>query len=404
MSSSHYVDRTLLRLYVVFANVLISSCYYQPPEVLPVHPETLPGRLMGITELPLAPGSDRIRILFIHGMGVHLGCDADTLLFHLSKALRVVQRTPPAMDPNEPPCAHFALPKPTPIPVPNARDTGLVYRFDLAGPNRQVTFMYLRWSTLTNELKKALDEKDHPQRAFLNNWAKNFERQYLSDVVLYGGRYRDVLRPIVERALCVFVEGTPDQTDPRVCDGGEPNIPTAIITHSLAGYMLMDAKSDIYHPPMMQPLPEERSAAVKVGHYLDQIFMLANQLKMLELSTRTSEGEASQVVERFRATWEKTHSTRRRMEGELSSRQILAISDPNDILSWEVTKTEFAFPRITAANIYLGTTGEIFGLSGAPIWGVAASPFSAHTNYLLDDDVMDIIACGVTGATINRCT
>jgi hypothetical protein len=82
----------------------------------------------------------------------------------------------------------------------------------------------------------------------------------------------------------------------------------------------------------------------------------------------------------------------------------LAISDPNDILSWEVTKTEFAFPRITVANIYLGTTGEIFGLSGAPIWGVAASPFTAHTNYLLDDDVMDIIACGMTGATINRCT
>ena len=38
-----------------------------------------------------------------------------------------------------------------------------------------------------------------------------------------------------------------------------------------------------------------------------------------------------------------------------------------------------------------------------PIWGVAASPFSAHLNYLQDDDVADIISCGMTGATINRC-
>jgi hypothetical protein len=39
-----------------------------------------------------------------------------------------------------------------------------------------------------------------------------------------------------------------------------------------------------------------------------------------------------------------------------------------------------------------------------PIWGLAASPVAAHDNYLQDNDVIDIIACGMTGATINRCT
>lgn len=56
------------------------------------------------------------------------------------------------------------------------------------------------------------------------------------------------------------------------------------------------------------------------------------------------------------------------------------------------------------ANIYLGTAGEFFGLSRVPIWGLAASPVAAHTNYLQDDDVMDIIVCGMTGSAINRCT
>jgi hypothetical protein len=39
-----------------------------------------------------------------------------------------------------------------------------------------------------------------------------------------------------------------------------------------------------------------------------------------------------------------------------------------------------------------------------PIWGLAASPVAAHTNYLQDDGVMDIIVCGMTGSIINRCT
>src|SRR5208282_5869962 len=271
-------------------------------------------------------------------------------------------------------------------------------------PDRQVTFMYLRWSTLTDVPKTTLDEPNRPQGALLHNLAKTFEQQNLADVVLYGGQYRDVLRPVVERALCGFVGGTPDQTNPRSCSGGEANIPTAIITHSLAGYMLMDAMNDIYQPPANETVPAERSAAIKVGHYLDQIFLLANQLKMLDLSTRTSEEQSSQVVKRFRATWNAIHAMRQRTEREPSSRQVLAISDPNDILSWEVTKSEFEVPGITVANIYLGTAGEIFGLSSVPIWRLAASPVAAHLNNLQDDDVMDIIACGMTGSTINRCT
>jgi len=391
------------QVWFVCLSILTASCYYLPPEIVPVHPETPPSKFFGITELTPAPDSNRIRILFVHGIGVHPGCDPDTLLLHLTKALQVVQLPPPAIDRSET-CPHFLLPMPTPIPAPNAQNTGLLYRFDLAGRDRQATFMYLRWSTLTSGPKMTLDEPNRPPGALLHNLAKQFEQENLADVVLYGGQYRDVLRPVVERALCVFVGGTPDQTNPRACIGGEANIPTAIITHSLGGYMLMDAMSDIYHPPTTEAVSEERNAAVKVGRYLDQIFMLANQLKMLDLSTRTSEVQAPQIVRRFGATWEAVHSPRRRTARELSSRQVLAISDPNDILSWEVTKDEFEIPRVTVANVYLGTAGQFFGLPHLPIWPLAASPVAAHTNYLQDDDVMDIIVCGMNGSTINRCT
>jgi hypothetical protein len=352
-----------------------------------------------------------MRILFIHGMGEHTGCDPDMLLLHLTKALQVSQLPPPAIDPSET-CAHFILPMPTPIPAPDAQHTGLLYEFDLAGrdQNRKVTFMYLRWSTLTDTPKTTLneparpDEPSRPPGALLHNLAKQFEQHNLADVVLYGGTYRDVLRPVVQRGLCIFVGGVADQSNPRVCIGGEANIPTAIITHSLAGYMLMDAMSDIYHPPTGEIIPDERNAAVKVGRYLDQIFMLANQVKMLDLSTMTSEVQAPHVVRRFGATWEAVHTARRRTQNEPSSRQLLAISDPNDLLSWEVTKEEFDVSRFTVANVYIGTTGQFLGLPRLPIWGLAASPVAAHTNYLQDDDVIDIIVCGMTGTLINHCT
>jgi hypothetical protein len=137
---------------LVCFGALTGSCYYLPPEIVPVHPETPPGKFFGITELTPAPDSNRIRILFVHGIGEHSGCDPDTLLLHLTKALQVTQVPPPAIDSSET-CAHFALPMPTPIPAPNAQHTGLLYRFDLASHDRQVTFMYLRWSTFTPRRK-----------------------------------------------------------------------------------------------------------------------------------------------------------------------------------------------------------------------------------------------------------
>jgi hypothetical protein len=71
------------RLFVVCISSLLSSCYYLPPEVVAVQPDPPPGKFLGITDLPPAPDSDRTRILFVHGIGIHTGCDPDTLLFHL---------------------------------------------------------------------------------------------------------------------------------------------------------------------------------------------------------------------------------------------------------------------------------------------------------------------------------
>jgi hypothetical protein len=402
---------TIRQLCVAAACALMGACSYLPPEIVPVQPDSAPAKLLGITDL--APESNQWRILFIHGMGLATECEADNLLIHLTKVLQVNQE-PIGIDPVPSPCV-FALPKATQIRVKNAHHTALLYHYYFAGDNRQVSFMYLRWSTLTEVPKETLIEPSfvsppvepypHVHRAILSDTIKDFEDNYLSDVLLYAGKYRDVLRPAVQQGLCIFVGGTPNPDNPRVCPDAKPNIPTAIITHSMGAYMLMDALNDIYRRPGLGFVPEKKNAAVAVGCYLNQVYFLANQLKMLDLTTRRfEEQQSSEVFNNFRSNWDLIQTTERCPEHDRSSRQVLAISDPNDILSWQVTKSDINTPKITVANIYLGTTGEVFGFDHTPIFGVAALPDKAHTNYLVDDDVMDIVACGMTGATINHCS
>jgi len=277
------------------------------------------------------------------------------------------------------------------------------YHFSSITPdaNLDVTFMYLYWSPLTEYPKESLDEPGLPHHAILTTGIKYFEQNYLSDVVLYAGKYREIIRPAVQGALCRFVGGIPE-LDPRYCSNGKPDIPTVVITHSLGGYMFMDALNDIYNPRQKAGVPApEHNAAFQVGSYLNQIFMLANQLKILDLTTRTSELQSSHVMDTFRANLE--HIDNQPKRRNYGPRQFVAISDPNDVLSWQITDSEIEKPKATVANVYLGTTGEIFGLYHTPILEVAARPDLAHVNYLVDDDVIDIIVCGMTGSTINRC-
>ena len=88
---------------------------------------------------------------------------------------------------------------------------------------------------MTDEPKKSLAEDGAPSPALLTDAVKSFEDDYLSDVLLYGGKYREVVRPAIERGLCVFVDGAPDPGDARLCDHPRSGVPTAIITHSLGG-------------------------------------------------------------------------------------------------------------------------------------------------------------------------
>ena len=117
---------------------------------------------------------------------------------------------------------------------------------DLTPPILEVSFLY--WAPLTEGVKcAALAEQGAPQRQWFAELARGFVDDKLGDVVLYAGKYRDqIMRPSVQAALCDLIHGTPS-CDCKTCENGDPTERTVLISHSLGGYMLMDAIDEELH-------------------------------------------------------------------------------------------------------------------------------------------------------------
>ena len=132
------------------------------------------------------------------------------------------------------------------------------------------------------------DDSAPPKQAFAA-FAKDFIDDKLADALLYAGSYRkEVIRPSVQGALCKITEGTWDPGRKK-CTPGAYHDPTVIITHSLGGYMLMDAIQDELRD--CQP-NKGVGAAEKILANTPVIYMMANQLALLDLSTLRRDPQA----------------------------------------------------------------------------------------------------------------
>jgi hypothetical protein len=374
----------------------------------------------GIASLQPTPG-DPLRVLFIHGMGVHKRSDSDTLLQHLNKVLGLHQLPPPpdqvARPEADDPAPPFVRPAPILISVQGSPAPAELYTYKFASSDggKSMWFSFLLWSPMTTSIKmRDLDEPNHPPRAWVNNLAKEFLKDNLSDVVLYGGTYRAVIRLAVEQALCYFVGGTPDAAQPKQCNNGTESVRTAVITHSLAGYMLMDAIYDLSgDDPAVPRIPFTNNAGLKLVTSLDQFYMLANQLELLTLTTldaapslavQPSTGSVTEnrplrlTIKRMLQHWRFRHSEyARTISGRFERpQQLVAVSDPNDVLSYLVLPSDIDDPQTAFYNVFL-PNGEL------NLFDIFVDPISAHTGYLHNDRVMDLVVCGMKAGTIAVC-
>jgi len=192
----------------------------------------------------------------------------------------------------------------------------------------------------------------------------------LSDAVIALGPMRHYLALTMQQAFTVAVEGV-------VAGTAEDHV---LIAESLGSFVVLDALS---------------AGAVAVDAYLDRtrdIYFFANQFALLELARITNiPADGAGVL----ATAVDARATPREgspldqlqslsdagavpPRGQARRLQIIALSDPSDMLTYRVP----AIANATVVNIYVRNAGSILGF---------ANPVTAHTGHAANRAVWDVL-------------
>jgi hypothetical protein len=259
-------------------------------------------------------------------------------------------------------------------------------------------------------------------RAFVNEKIKKITNDFIPDQMLYvGGTRKDILISF-SQSFCWMVSKSWNDlpvTGNEVCDPNElrsssvnmKNDHYAFITHSLGSRIVIDGLqriARIFGDENHESRKQEEENTIISNKFIQAfrelhfpIFMLSNQLPMFQITREKPEITGQ-------------HDNYCLAQGEhynartISETDIIAFSDPNDILSYTITQEfmdQYLDSRLcidtTNININVADVTGMFGID-------FASPFDAHNGYLTDEHVIALIAHGVgnkdTSPTINeRC-
>jgi len=276
--------------------------------------------------------------------------------------------------------------------------------------NHELILYELTWSEINDVRKKVLaydmsgDFTFH--RAFVNEKIKEFTNDFIPDQMLYvGDTRRDILISFAQ-AFCWMIAKSWNDLLPvtanKACGpaelesaiGGMKNDHYAFISHSLGSRIIIDglhsfsAKLNDKESKIGKLFVDADKFVLAFKELRVPIFMLANQLPMFQLTR-----EAPEITGQYDAYC--------RAEGEhydsriLSDIDIIAFSDPNDILSYSITK-EF-MDRYLDSRLCVDTTN--ININVADVTGVFgidyANPMDAHNGYTTDERVIALIVNGV---------
>jgi hypothetical protein len=132
-----------------------------------------------------------------------------------------------------------------------------------------------------------------------------------------------------------------------------------------------------------------------IGH-TNYVFMLANQLPLLELSEVSNplpiRRESSTAVKAL-AEIRRRHKPAARLQRQQAplALHLVAFSDPNDLLSYPLDQSSVSGSTIVYSNVTVS-------VERSAILGVFAWPMTAHTGHDKSKLVMDLLAFGHKGA------
>ena len=321
--------------------------------------------------------AEKLHIVVVHGIGPHQIGYSDNLVDKLinkmgatSAAGGGVRRLPPG--PSGGPQALLA-----------------VRRFR-SHDGKQIFTYEITWAPIVDPLKQALSydvipTREHSRARVNRRLKRHLIDERLADPVIYLGYQRTGLQYPVAYTLCSILGGEVNLGDAggvMRCELQKYRQPfenitylqktdkIAIVTQSLGSKITFDVLTQFVKDPPF---------ANAIRGTITTVFMLANQLPLLELADRdplsptTSLGEFAQALRPATCT-----------ETQFG---VVAISDPNDLLSFDISDT-FALrtPSVSFANVPARL--------GKRYLGYAVDPLGAHVNHELNDGVLNLMVGG----------
>jgi hypothetical protein len=350
------------------------------------------------------------KMLMIHGIGSHVPGYSTRFAENLTRSLglTVTERTVKEMDLQD-------------ESLPGERLGHLAVRRFFNPENRQELLFYeLTWSSITEHEKQAIAYDSSGEYAFrranLNNLMKEFLNDHISDPMIYLGNAREKVVKSVYQAMCWMAYGDWQDLEPsntKACVIGDSTSfakqlaedDYAFVTHSMGSRIIVDAWQaaiELIQASEMQNAlagvgslgPQEiRNVQTYLEEYKKkdlQLFMLANQLPLLELG-RAQPSVTRQIDDYCRTGAPKFND---RLFHRLS---IVAFNDPNDLLSYPLPPKyadermdSRVCPTITNITLNVAKVSDVLGV------GQVANPLHAHTGYDNDDRVIALISKGIS--------
>lgn len=276
---------------------------------------------------------------------------------------------------------------------------------------QEVLFYELVWAGITAREKRVLSYdtsgRYRSRRASVNQTAKEFLNDRISDPLIYVGGSHTKILTSVDQAICwtlyVDWDELPDRAQ-QACDRHAvasvddlKGYQWAVITHSLGSRIMIDTMQFQAQVVLKrfesEPDPEKQERARELLQAWKNesipVYMMANQLPLLQLGRGEPEvvGQIDSYCRPEGANYDD------RIVKELL---IVAFSDPNDLLSYSIPPSyadehmdSRLCPIVVNVSVNVVPTIDLFKV------GQVADPLGAHTEYDNNQLVIGLMTRGV---------
>ena len=320
----------------------------------------------------------RAQAVFVHGMGTHYPDWSAPMRKRLARGLELQE-----------------------LAGPNCRQQ----KYLLGGKAQLLTADYVNpdrskflrsyevvWSPLTDDAKQRMNKADNldgftEKRVLANKWLKDLMNNYFVDPVIYTGSQGNPIREAMKEAVRQIITDDLDQPcDARNQENVQPparrdarDDSVVLFGHSLGSRIIYDALLAL-SAPAPNNSPRTMESLRRFANKIRVIYMMANQIALLDMSGAVDQTKASGG----------SISTLMQLIDQGRPLDIIAFSDPNDILTYplqreacEQFRTKFL---VNCANVFV-SVGDV-------VMDAFVMPTSAHTKYMVNDDVIYAIQKG----------